>query len=89
MDLGFSDKVVFITGGGHGIGRAFALNFAAEGAAVAIAELDAQRAAATVGDIKEQGGKAVALPCDVSDREQVQAAVSQNPGRVRSVGHSD
>ncbi len=77
MDLGFSDKVVFITGGGHGIGRAFALNFAAEGAAVAIAELDAQRAAATVGDIKEQGGKAVALPCDVSDREQVQAAVSQ------------
>ena len=77
MDLGFSDKVVFITGGGHGIGRAFALNFAAEGAAVAIAELDSQRAAATVGDIKEQGGKAVALPCDVSDREQVQAAVSQ------------
>ena len=77
MDLGFSDKVVFITGGGHGIGRAFALNFAAEGAAVAIAELDGQRAAATVGDIKEQGGKAVALPCDVSDREQVQAAVSQ------------
>ena len=77
MDLGFSDKVVFITGGGHGIGRAFALNFAAEGAAVAIAELDAQRAAATVGDIKEQGGKAIALPCDVSDREQVQAAVSQ------------
>ena len=77
MDLGFSDKVVFITGGGHGIGRAFALNFAAEGAAVAIAELDAQRAAATVGDIKEQGGKAVALPCDVSDREQVAAAVSQ------------
>ena len=77
MDLGFSDKVVFITGGGHGIGRAFALNFAAEGAAVAIAELDSQRAAATVGDIKEQGGKAVALPCDVSDREQVAAAVSQ------------
>ena len=77
MDLGFSDKVVFITGGGHGIGRAFALNFAAEGAAVAIAELDAQRAAATVGDIKEQGGKAIALPCDVSDREQVAAAVSQ------------
>ncbi len=77
MDLGFSDKVVLITGGGHGIGRAFAWNFAAEGAAVAIAELDPQRAAATAGAIREGGGQAIALPCDVSDREQVEAAVSQ------------
>ncbi len=77
MDLGFSDKVVLITGGGHGIGRAFACNFAAEGAAVAIAELDPQRAAATAGAIREGGGQAIAFPCDVSDREQVEAAVSQ------------
>ena len=76
MDLGLSDKAVFITGGGHGIGRAFALNFAEEGAAVALAEIDPQRAAATVAAIKERGGQAVALPCDVSDRAQVDAAVA-------------
>ena len=77
MDLGLSDKAVFITGGGHGIGRAFALNFADEGAAVALAEIDPQRAAATVAAIKERGGQALALPCDVSDRAQVDAAVAQ------------
>lgn len=77
MDLGLSAKTVFITGGGHGIGRAFALNFAAEGAAVALAELDPQRAAATAAAIRENGGQALAVPCDVSDREQVAAAVAR------------
>lgn len=77
MDLGLSDKVVFITGGGHGIGRAFALNFAAEGAAVALAELDPQRAAATAAAIRESGGQALAIPCDVSDQEQVAAAATR------------
>lgn len=77
MDLGFSGKVVFITGGGHGIGRAFALAFAEEGAAIAIAELDQRRADTTVGDIREQGGKAIAVPCDVSDRALVEAAVAR------------
>ena len=74
MDLGFSDKVVFITGGGHGIGRAFAFAFAGEGASVAVAELDPQRADTTVSDIREQGGKAIAVPCDVSDRALVESA---------------
>ena len=77
MDLGFSDKVVFITGGGHGIGRAFALAFAEEGAAVATAELDPQRADGAVGDIREREGKDLAIPCDVSDRGQVEAAVAR------------
>ena len=77
MDLGLADKVVFITGGGHGIGRAFALAFADEGASVAIAELDPQRADATVGDIRERGGKALAIPCDVSDRALVADAVAR------------
>lgn len=77
MDLGFSDKVVFITGGGHGIGRAFALAFAEEGASVAIAELDQMRADTTAGDIREQGGNAIAVPCDVSDRALVEAAVAR------------
>ena len=77
MDLGFSDKVVFITGGGHGIGRAFALEFAAEGASVAIAELDPHRAAGTAAEIQERGGQALAVPADISDPDQVDAAVAQ------------
>ena len=77
MDLGLADKVVFITGGGHGIGRAFAMAFAEEGAAVAIAELDPQRAEATVGEIRERGGSAVAIPTDVSDSSLVEAAVAR------------
>ena len=77
MDLGFSDKVVFITGGGHGIGRAFALAFAEEGAAIAIAELDQERADSTASDIREGGGIAIAVPCDVSDHALVEAAVAR------------
>ena len=80
MDLGFSDKVVFITGGGHGIGPAFALAFVEEGASVAIAELAPQRADTTVSDIREEGGKAIAVPCDVSDRSLVEAATARTLG---------
>ena len=76
MDMGLANKVVFITGGGHGIGRAFAMAFAEEGASVAIAELDSQRADSTVSDIREQGGSAIAVPCDVSDSALVQGAVT-------------
>ena len=85
MDLGLAEKVVFITGGGHGIGRAFALAFASEGASVAIAELDTQRAETTVGDIREQGGNAIAIPTDVSDRSLVEAAVSRTLGEYGRV----
>ena len=78
MDLGFDGKVVFITGAGHGIGRAFALAFAGEGASVVIAELDRNRADATAAEIREQGGSALAVPCDVSDRTLVEAAVQRS-----------
>ena len=77
MDLGLAEKVVFITGGGHGIGRAFALAFAEEGASVAIAEMDPQRAESTVGEIREGGSRALSVPCDVSNRGLVAGAVER------------
>ncbi len=77
MDLGLSGKVAFITGAGHGIGRAFALAFADEGAAVAVADINATWADKTTGEIAERGGRGLAITCDVGDASQVHAAVQR------------
>ncbi|MEV0715541.1 SDR family oxidoreductase [Asanoa sp. NPDC050611] len=69
----FDGRVALVTGAAHGIGRAVAARLAAEGAAVALADLDedAVRAAAA-----ELGGDALPLVCDVTDRATVDAAVA-------------
>ncbi len=60
------DKRAIITGGAGGIGRATALAFAAEGAKVAVVDLDAAGADAVAGEITADGGEAIALRADVS-----------------------
>jgi NAD(P)-dependent dehydrogenase (short-subunit alcohol dehydrogenase family) len=59
------EKVAIITGGARGIGRAYALGFAREGAAVAVA--DAGDASGVVTEIEAAGGRALAVPVDVTD----------------------
>lgn len=59
-------KVALITGGASGIGRATALLFAREGAAVGIADLDREGSQAVAQQILAEDGQAVALDCDVS-----------------------
>jgi 3-oxoacyl-[acyl-carrier protein] reductase len=76
-DFGFTGKIAFITGAATGIGRTFARELAARGAAVAIADINGEAAEATARDIRGIGGRAVAVCCDVGDEEQVQAAVDQ------------
>lgn len=62
-------------GGARGIGRGIAMRLAAEGAQVAVADLDFDGAQQVVGEIKAAGGDALACRCDVSDRASVRAAI--------------
>ena len=68
-------KVAVVTGAGAGIGRASALLFAREGAAVTIADLDVAAGEATVAQIRREGGKAGFVPVDVAAPEQVERMV--------------
>lgn len=75
-DLGrFTDRVVLITGGGSGIGRATALAFAGEGAAVVVAGRHLDALSSTVKSIENLGGRAAAIPADVTVAEDVAALV--------------
>jgi NAD(P)-dependent dehydrogenase (short-subunit alcohol dehydrogenase family) len=77
MAIRFQNKVVIITGGNSGIGKACAMMFADEGAQVVIAARNAGRANETVAVIREQGGKAEFMSCDVRDHEQCQQVVEE------------
>lgn len=73
-----NNKVALVTGGSRGIGRAIALKLAEQGADVAILYAgNADAADATARDIEALGAKALAVQCDVSDYEQVAAAVAR------------
>jgi len=71
-----SQKVALVTGAAAGIGAACAKRLARDGMAVGVLDLDAERCAGTVDDIRAAGGKAVALGADISNRGQVIAAVA-------------
>ncbi|WP_102126830.1 SDR family NAD(P)-dependent oxidoreductase [Deinococcus planocerae] len=66
-----TETTVLVTGGGQGIGRAFALRFAAEGARVAVNDLREEAAAAVAEEIGRNGGEALAVPGDVSRSGEV------------------
>lgn len=70
-------KVALVTGAGSGIGRASAVLFAAEGAAVAVVDLRPDVAEETVATIAADGGRAVAIGADVTDAAAIEAAVAR------------
>jgi 2-hydroxycyclohexanecarboxyl-CoA dehydrogenase len=87
-------QAAVVTGGGGGIGGAVADRFAAEGAAVTVAEIDAARAQATVDTIRAHGGVATAVVADVretADVDRVVRTALDEHGRVdvlvNNVGH--
>ncbi|MEC7300878.1 MAG: SDR family NAD(P)-dependent oxidoreductase, partial [Pseudomonadota bacterium] len=74
---GLSGKRVVVTGGGSGIGRAVCERFGAEGAEVAVFDLNKAGADETAKLITESGGKATAFQADITDRAQVDSAVAE------------
>jgi 3-oxoacyl-[acyl-carrier protein] reductase len=66
-----SEKVSIITGAGQGIGRATALKFAAEGAKVAVCDINAESVEDTVKAIRQAGGEAAGFHVDVTDKESI------------------
>ena len=82
----FAGKVAFVTGGGSGMGRTTALASAPEGAAVVVADISDQGNEETARMITELGGRALAVRCDVTRSEEVQAALDQAVGAFGRLG---
>lgn len=71
----FTGKTALVTGGGRGIGRAIALRLAAEGAAVAVLDIDGAAARETAELLGAQGARAIAIEADVAEEEAAVRAV--------------
>lgn len=76
MIISHEGKAALVTGAGSGIGRSICLQLAADGAAVAVVDLNLESAQQTVALIEAAGGRAIALSADVRDRAAVEAAVA-------------
>ncbi|WP_026961469.1 SDR family NAD(P)-dependent oxidoreductase [Alicyclobacillus herbarius] len=72
-----ANKVAVITGAGSGIGQAAAVQFAKEGAKVMVVDLRADAAKETVAKIKESGGVAHSVVCDVSRAKDVKRVIDE------------
>ncbi|MFT7611023.1 MAG: 2-hydroxycyclohexanecarboxyl-CoA dehydrogenase [Candidatus Aldehydirespiratoraceae bacterium] len=70
-------KVAVVTGGGSGIGEAIAKRLAADGMAIGVLDLDGESAESVAAALRADGGDALAVSVDVSDRAAVEAAFAQ------------
>lgn len=78
----FDHRAIYVTGGGHGIGRAIALRMATEGGAVAVADIDVAAAEGVAREIVASGGTAFATSCDVTSAASVDASMAESVGRL-------
>ena len=82
----FADKVIIVTGGGMGLGEDYCKAFAREGGTVVCADINLEAAAQTIEDIREAGGTATAIECDVTKADEVDDMVKE---AIRTYGHVD
>ncbi|MET7552386.1 glucose 1-dehydrogenase [Streptomyces sp. NPDC005479] len=82
----FTGQVAFVTGASSGMGLATARAFAQAGAAVALTDINGAALEAAVQQLTDEGHQALALTCDVTDEDQVAAAVART---VKSFGRLD
>lgn len=75
------DRVIIVTGGAAGIGRAFAGGFVREGAKVVLADIDGEAAERSAAELHADGGEALALTVDVSDQTQTESMASETLAR--------
>ncbi|GAB3115279.1 SDR family oxidoreductase [Aestuariicella hydrocarbonica] len=73
----FQNKTALILGGGNGIGRAIAEEFARRGAALAVADIDEAGAATTAAHIEANGGKSCSFQCDVTCNDSLHRTFSR------------
>ena len=75
--MALANKAVIVTGAAHGIGRAYSERLAADGASVALLDIDAKRNQEVADAICKTGGKALAIAADVRDFASFRSAVDQ------------
>jgi 2-hydroxycyclohexanecarboxyl-CoA dehydrogenase len=76
MKQRFDNQAIVVTGGGGGIGAAACRRFGREGARVAVFDLNLEAGQSVAAAIRDAGGVAQAFPCDITDRDSVNAAVA-------------
>jgi 3-oxoacyl-[acyl-carrier protein] reductase len=80
------NKVAIVTGGANGLGKAYCLRLAKEGAKVVVADIADKEAQAVVGEIKAAGGEAIALKTDVTSEAETKAMAEET---VKKFGRID
>jgi NAD(P)-dependent dehydrogenase (short-subunit alcohol dehydrogenase family) len=86
MNISFDNKVTLVTGAASGLGLATAKAFAESGAAVVLADWNEEAVRSAAANLAAQGHKTLAIRCDVSDDDQVEAMVEQT---VAALGRLD